>query len=82
MFGHLGVDRLTAILTSMYSAKLLTKYVKTLVLGCHQCQLSKYSNARLPHVSLLPHPSFPLQVLSLDYFSVPPSKGFKFILIA
>ena len=37
LFGHLGVDRLTAILTSMYSAKLLTKYVKTLVLGCHQC---------------------------------------------
>ena len=82
LFGHLGVDRLSAILTSMYSAKLLTKYVKTLVLGCHQCQLSKFSTARLPPISLPPHPSFPLQVLSLDYFSVPPSEGFKFILIA
>ena len=54
LFGHLGVDRLTAILTSMYIAKLLNKYVKTLVLGCHQCQLSKYSNACLPPVSLPP----------------------------
>ena len=45
LFGHLGVDKLTAILTSMYSAKLLTKYGKTLVLDCHQCQLSKYFNA-------------------------------------
>ena len=33
-------------------------------------------------MSLPPHPSFPLQVLSLDHFSVPPSDSFKFILIA
>ena len=44
--------------------------------------MSKFSNAHLPPISLPSHPSFLLQVLSLDYFSIPPIEGFKFILIA
>ena len=83
-YGHLGIERLTALISSMYSAstKVLGKYIKSLILGCHLCQLAKISTKRLPPISPTPLPLYPMQTLSLDYFSVPPSHGYKYILLA
>ena len=81
-FGHLGVERLTSLLTSLYTSKFLPKYTKALVLGCIQCQQCKVATNRLPPISPSPQPVFPMQILSLDYFLVPPHKGYKFILLA
>ena len=82
MHGHLGVDRLSKIINELYYSRHLMKKVKLLVLGCATCQIAKIATNRLPPMSPSQPPLFPMQILSLDYFSTPPSNGNHFILIA
>ena len=82
MHGHLGVVRLSKIINELYYSRHLMNKVKLLVLGCATCQIAKIATNRLPPMSPSQPPLFPMQVLSLDYFSTPPSHGNHFILIA
>ena len=82
IYGHLGVERLSKIIGALYFSKQLMSKVKLLVLGCATCQLAKGATNRLPPISPSKPPLFPLQILSMDYFSTPPSHGNHFILIA
>ena len=82
VYGHLGVERLSKIIGTLYFAKQLMSKVKLLVLGCATCQLAKGATNRLPPISPSKPPLYPMQILSLDYFSTPPSHGNHFILIA
>ena len=82
MHGHLGVERISKIISELYYSRHLMKKVKLLVLGCATCQIAKVANNRLPPMSPSQPPLFPMQILSLDYFSTPPSHGNHFILIA
>ena len=82
LYGHLGIDRMTKIISAQYYSKNLSKKIKDLIGSCHLCQIFKSHNTRSPPISPGEFPSHPMQTLSLDYFSVPPSHGFKYILLA
>ena len=82
LHGHLGFERLYKIINSIYFSKNLSKHVKELTQGCHNCQMAKGATNRLPPLSPSRPPLFPMAILSLDYFSVPKSNGYNFILLA
>ncbi len=73
---------MTKIISAQYYSKNLSKKIKDLIGSCHLCQIFKSHNTRSPPISPGEFPSHPMQTLSLDYFSVPPSHGFKYILLA
>ena len=81
-FGHIGYQKTIDILNSLYYAPRMATFCKQLTSACHLCQLMKSGNARLPPISPKPQSSFPLHGLGLDFCSVPPFRGFKFVLIA
>ena len=81
LHGHLGFERLSKIINSIYFSKNLSKIIKDLTQGCHNCQMAKGATNCLPPLSPS-QPLFPMAILSLDYFSVPKSNGYTFLLLA
>ena len=80
-FGHLGRDKLTSMLTALYFSPKLHKTCLSIVQGCHLCQLIKPGNARLPPLVPSKTASFPMNIMAMDFFTVPPFKGYSTVLI-
>ena len=80
-FGHLGRDKLISMLTALYFSPKLQKTCLSIVQGCHLCQLIKPGNARLPPLVPSKTASFPMNVMAIDFFTVPPFKGYSTVLI-
>ena len=80
-YGHLGRDKLISLLSSMYHSTVLNKTCISIINGCHICQLIKPSNSRLPPLVPSQTAQFPMNVFALDFFTVPPFRGFKTVLI-
>ena len=80
-FGHLGRDKLTSMLSSLYHSPKLLKYCQDITSGCHLCQLIKSGTSRLPPLVPSKTASYPMNILAIDFFTVPSYKGFKTVLI-
>ena len=80
-YGHLGRDKLISLLSSIYHSVVLNKTCVSIINGCHICQLVKPSNSRLPPLVPSQTAQFPMNIYAIDFFTVPPFRGFKIVLI-
>ena len=80
ILGHIGSEGLNKILRKSYFFAKLQKRVAEFCRSCHLCGLNKISSLRKTPLTAYNLATRPMEVLSLDFFHMPSSRGFTCIL--